>query len=473
MPEGHANDFYAPYFSAAIYDPITGLQIPLSQAVDPEILRQAGVPDALKALCFVTDAQVEMSLGPVPMLSVTLSPPYEAARMMLDSPLVEWGVSHLQLQFGYTSGTGGSLLLSPLYEGILLEPDITSGVDTTITLRAQGVGGLSATRQKSARVWNAVPRIKILQDLAAGSNPAQPRKLLIDASKVIASRLVGGSVPAGSLSEFKLLYEDPRTYAQGAKTDWWAMLQIARECKCDMYLSGHKVVLVPMNLALAETPKRLLRYYDHDKGIIDPAKGQLPILSFSTNTKAIYLPGALRGLRMADVDSATRNPVKALIDDSKVKGQRTGEGAAGPPKTEDYPDVNKETGGGGDQQAGSPSDPVAVQRAEAAYQQFTLNMGIQLTIETLGDPSLFPGDVVEVRGCGERLNGNYGILKITHKLGDSGYDMSLECVSNVGQLIGKARSNGTVYAEPEGEKNTKTTPEATDGAPVGAPADPT
>jgi len=471
MPGQTAIDFHNPFVSAAILDPRTGERYPLWTDVSEAALQRAKVPSALQSLCFLTAVTVEMSLGPVPNLSATLSPPIDMAKHLLDSELIEYGVALLQVQFGYASGTGGGgPLLSPIYEGILMEPDVTFGGDASITLNAQGVGGMSATRQKSKRVWKTNTRLEILRAIAGGPNASMQRELEIDDSKILQRRgatlsvgdaLRGASSFAATAAalrdvaaqtivtdEYKLLNE-VRPYAQGFKTDWWAMQQLIRECRCTSYLLGNNLVLIPINLTLSAPPTRRLVWFDHPNGEIDPAKGVWPILSFSTQTKAVFLPGALRGLAMAHVDSETREPVKAFINDLQAKTGRTNNGVAAPAESKTNPAANLDTGDGGDQINGSPTDPLAVQQAISAYDAFTMNMGIQLTVETLVDPLLLPGDVYEIKGVGKRLEGNYAVLSATFNLGENN-SMSLELVSNVGQLVAATRSQGFNYPEPEG-----------------------
>lgn len=498
MPAQSPIDFYNPFVSAAIFDPRTGDTLPLWTEVSREALDRAKVPQELQSLCFLTGVTIEMSLGPVPNLSATLSPPRDMAKYFLDSALVEYGVAHLQVQFGYASGAVGGALLSPLYEGILMEPEVSFGTDVSITLNAQGVGGMSAVRQKSNRVWDNLTRLELIREIAQGSNPAQRRPLTVDDSLILQRRdraqgttalSVGDALRAAQsfgqtaaalqaisdreilLAEYKLLNER-RPYAQGYKTDWWAINQLVREARCMCYLKGNTIVLVPINQTMSAPPSRKMVWFDHPNGEIDPAQGVWPIMSFTTPTKAIFLPGALRGLALADVDSETATEVRAFVTDQQAKTSRTNEGAAGPAESEEYPAADAATGNGGDREPGSPSDPLAVQQAIAAYDGFTLNMGIQLTVETLVDPLLSPGDVVEVVGVGKRLEGNYGVMSITYNLGEDN-SMSLELVSNVGQLIAKTRSAGYEYPEPQGDTGTSGGDTSQGGGvPVGAPSDP-
>lgn len=488
-------DYSNPIFSAAIFNPNTGDRFPFTANIDPAVLERAGVPASLRSLAFLTEVSVEIDLGPVPILSATLSPPYDMGVAFLESPLIEYGVTHLEVQVGYGSGTGGGPVLSPKFEGIMLQPEVSYGSDISITLNAQGVGGFSALRQTSNQTFDNLTRIEIIKKLAAG-NPQSPRSLSVDDSLVLKARGAGvlsgigegltqlftgqGSAALSDalaalpkVNEYGLLYEQPRTFVQGYKTDWWAIHQLVRECRCTMYLQGDTIIIVPLNLALAAAPVRTYRFMNFPGGQLDTSKGEVPILSATTDTKAIYLPGALRGLHMDGIDSKLGERVSALVNDEVARTTRTGAGAGAPGVSDNFQAADGE-GGGGDHAPGSPTDNLALTQAISAVDAFTQNMGITLNLETLGDPLLNPADVIAIKGLTRRLDGNYAVFKITHSVGSDGYSMSLTAVSNVGQLVSAARSTTAAPPEPFGTINEKEpVADNTGGVPVGEPEDPT
>jgi hypothetical protein len=63
-------------------------------------------------------------------------------------------------------------------------------------------------------------------------------------------------------------------------------------------------------------------------------------------------------------------------------------------------------------------------------------MGVALNVDSLADPTLVPGQKIQVMGIGERLRGTYVIFKQTITLGGSGSTMSLECRSNASKIGG-------------------------------------
>jgi hypothetical protein len=92
-------------------------------------------------------------------------------------------------------------------------------------------------------------------------------------------------------------------------------------------------------------------------------------------------------------------------------------------------------------------------------------MGINLTIESLADPKLFPGDMIEVMGLGWRFSGSYVVFKTIHTFGGSGSSMSLECFSNSSKVTEKmAKASGATAktTEPKTEDTKITVTPKTD-----------
>ena len=472
-------DFYSPYVSAAIYDPVKDVRYPLWSNVDPAALEAANVAPELRALSFLQNIVVEQNLGPIPKITAELDIPYREGIAFLNSDLIEWGVSHLQVQFGYTGGTGEDTVLSPVYEGILLKPDVViSGERVGITYNAQGVGAYSAVRQKSSysTKYDGGPQTRetIIRRILNGPDSNNPRNIELDLSRLellkqeqpgIVSTIFeaiknpqlaslekfGASL---AVSSYDSMFTQPIDYNQGAYTDWWAVWNLVRECRCTMTLLGNTLQIIPFNLQFATKPRRTLRMGSFPQGQFGPGTGVLPLLEFSTQAVHQYMPGALRGLALRGVDSAKREEVELLLRDEDVRTTRTGEGKAVPDVSPDYPDVDTETGRGGDVMPGSPVDKGVVELAQGEFDAFTQNMGLRGTATTLGDPLLFPADVVRLAGLGERIDANYAILKMTHRIGLSGYSMELDLVSNVGQAIRQAQAS-SAQLRPAGQTNTE------------------
>ena len=147
-------DFYSPFMSAAI---ITGggSRIPLFTGISSSEqetldLYTKGVDGTggLTSIPWLSSLTIELNLSYLPKINAVLTPPFREGQQFLASSLVEWGVTKIQVQFGYTAGiSGASPVLSPVYEALLLKPEIQIGPDIVISLYGHGVASYSATVQ--------------------------------------------------------------------------------------------------------------------------------------------------------------------------------------------------------------------------------------------------------------------------------------------------------------------------------------
>jgi hypothetical protein len=397
------------------------------------------------SLPFVTELSVELQLAYLPIIKLTLTPPYRNAIDFLNSRLIEWGQSTLEVQFGYVqqqSSGSGRAVLSPVYSGILLKPEVQQGQDTTIVLNAQGVGGFAAVRLDGNLTIKASRR-EVVKQLT------QKFGLEIDDSEILKLSTTQASVVA----EWN---KTPIDFAQGGDSYWSAMIKTIRSGGFFTYLLGNTLKVLPASFVFGSAPSKLFRLYDFAGGRLGPADSNnsginrvLPILSFSSPTMAVYLPGSARGFFSQDVNSFDRKEIKKFIGDADVATPRTGKGAADIKNSKTFPAANTATGDGAEHYPGDPSDAQFVQQVKAEYAAQSTLMGVQLNMETIGDPTVLPGMVGAVRGLGQRLSGNYSIFKVTSKIGSGGFTMDLETVSNVAQVLKNAVSpKGPTAPEP-------------------------
>lgn len=440
-------DFYNPFMTAIIETP-DGKRFPLWLQTNSTDRAAARLSDDTVSLPFLQELTVEIQLAYLPIIKATLTPPYRDAINFLDSTLIEWGQSVLEVNFGYI--IGDNAVLSPLpYRGILFKPEVQLGQDIVITLTAQGVGGFAAAKQEANETINNATRREIVQKLAA------PFKLEVndDAVKKAAE---ADAVDAAVLAQWDKVKLP--TFTQGGDSYWTAILRVVHEAGLLSYLFGSELRVLPPSTVFSDKPTKLFRLYDFSNGTLGPVAGGLggpnqvfPILSASSPTMAIYMPSSSRGYFIQDVNSFDREEIHKFIGEEETAPARTGEGNASQSNPANgEPEANKQTGAGAEMFPGDPSDDQLIAQVKAEYGAQTTLMGVQLTLESLGDPTLFPGTVIAVRGLGARLNGNYAVLKVTHTLGSSGYTMSLECVSNVGRALENAKKAlGPVAPEPD------------------------
>jgi len=478
MPTG-TFDTYSPFMAAAIImdpdDPSS--RVPLWTDLESWAVKNDASPKVhqllqkdIHALSYVTEMSVELQLAFLPIISVTLTPPYRDAIAFLDSPLIEWCRSVLEVRFGYAGGAPEGAVLSPVFSGHILKPDVSLGPDCTITLKAQGIGAFSAVRQQQLQQFDNKTRREIITELVRGPDPNNPRALKVDFSAIDkGERYQKGAlqlaenrkalaeakpainknyetsvqaIEASKLSRkeknrqitrlaqqsndayfkkvdviYRTTYHpiDERlpSLSQAGMTDQMIIWRLVREAGCWMRYVGDTLYVFDKSLATTQPPKYILRLYDFADGSIGPAAGVFPILSVSSPTPAVYLPSEVRGFVLKGIDPETREEKKRIVDDKTAAPAHTGNAAVTPPASKQLPGANKETGDGY-ALASQDSQPKTGEEqfkqlieAEMTACQATM-MGVKLDIETLGIPDLLPGDVVAVRGIGKRLASESG-----------------------------------------------------------------
>jgi len=419
-------NFASPYFFASIISPISAnrkeaVRTPLwtnLQLRSESLLR---VDQGLSSLPFVQSAAVELQLGDIAKIIVVLTPPFRDAQKFLSSELMEWGLSRLECQFGYTGGAPEGVVLSPVFSGMILQPQIQLGTDVSVTLTAMGDGGWQATN--TAAVGTAVPekqsRKEIINTLMKG--PDGKRRV----EKVDYSEAERDS------DCYYLLNNDPVGFVASGETEWFHIRQLAREARCYIMMTGNTLYLLPRTLK-SEEPGRTFTFYDHSSGKISPAKQVFPILSISSPTVANFLNSSARDYLLRDIN-ANKEDDKQPISDTEAKlGYTDANGTITPPTNPDTPGA--EGTPGSTYPVGSPSDSATYNKGVSSLDTSKLTNGINVTVTSLGIPDLQPGEVVEVRGVFSRLDSNYAILTVKHSLDSSGYQTEFTGISNVGQI---------------------------------------
>lgn len=521
-------DFYSPFMSAWIVtnpeDP-EGSRFPLwVEGVNPD-RRGSLVPrtpdgsegdtsyiEELGSLAFCSEISVELQLAYVPRITATLTPPFREGLAFLNSALIEWGNSTLEVQFGYTGGTPDGIVLSPVFSGTLLKPEVTIGEDISITLNAQGIGAFPAVRQDVINPFPPQPRRKLIKALARTIGLEanfEDVDAPFEAEVARSAREIGDTFGEGSfLNAFvsdralawalevdrKRIYSNAPidqviSYTPGGLTVWQALYQLVRESRCWVYIQGPKksgdpeqLRIIPRNTVMTGEPNCTLVLYDFQDGQVGPARNTYPILSVSSPTSAIYLPTATRGYLVFGYKSEERAKVVEFVDPD-TDTHRSGNAQTQANASKNNPPLDKKQAKKGKKPKGKkktvaepePLEEVAVlpgaavasndsmspemnEQLKAEAEGAATNMGVKLEIETLGIPDLLPAQVVAVRGIGARFesgSGNYGVLKVTHTIGASGYTTKIEAVSNVGQLAGTF-DRETLPKSPTNENKPKT-----------------
>lgn len=430
-------DFSGPFFGATI---ITRNQERYPLWTDKKQLKTT-VKDAKAAeiaLSFLSELSVQLQLGFLPIIKAKLTPPYREGMAFLESELAEWGINTLEVQLGYSSGTGQGAVLSPVFVGQIFNTEVSLGESIEITLNAQGVAALDAASKRDT-LTTTDSRHGIIQRLLIGDWD-KPVKRAID---------VDISAVKPGTDAYKLLVEDPIDFAQGGRTDWFAAWNLITEAKCWALFTGEAkngrdtLKILSREDELAKKPEKKFRFYDFPQGQLGPMANVYPILSASTPTTAVYLPGACVGWIADKLDEKKRAVEKKNVTDTEVKPTRTAaqEGKAPLGHKESSSNV-----GVGDPANGKPPTKLAVAAVDSVAPQLEVSiasefareqalMGITLEIDTIGIPDLMPSMVIDVDGLSARLKGVYAVTDLTHTWSQGGSSTKFTCISNTQRIF--------------------------------------
>lgn len=425
-------DFSGPWVAARIRD-IDGNLFPFWTNLGGSESDRPQIPggDELQALAFLQGVEVRLQQGGAPpIITANLTPPYREGIQFINSDLISGANRNLlEVQFGYVGGTGSAgSVLSPVFVGVLDNPDVTIDVDVQITLHAQGIGGWSMGRQHGSRVSRRS---------ASGEANESRRQLM---RRILSRHNVGTDFSdADSNSEARAALDAVVTYAQGGKTDWMALWELATQARCQMSLVGDTLFFFARENRQSSEPTRRFRLYDYPGGrlqglTIQPGAtgqttGEYPILSFSSPSSAVYLPSSQFGTFMSDIDdrSRVRRSVQITQETDPVPGSAEGDGSVDGSPNNPAP---TEEGDGGEVLPGDPADPDTRVAASEEHAR-SAHLGIRLEIETIGIPDIFPGEVVRVAGGGWRFDEhNWMVFEVNHNIGD-GFTTNLVLQSNV------------------------------------------
>jgi len=477
-------DFYSPFMSAVIVNGEDGARYPLWTDLEGISGFQAGLAGSVsgrqavdsdeytpRALAYVTDITVELDLGLIPRITVQLSPPLEEAQRILNSRVIEWAQSTIEVELGYTSG--GEVVLGGPFVGLIQQPQVTLGAQASITIEAQGVGGFDIDRRKSTTTLEGT-RQDIITRILRGPNPKRPRRVEVDDSPVrnalynqpvpqtflntsesvlkafgqgtTADNVTGTLQPLANRNSpyWRRYFNEVIQVSQGGVSDWVMIWRLVREARCMMRLEENKLVAFPVATWLTDAPRRALRFFHYPSSDVSPVNGVLPIINASSNMPEIYLPNAIWGYRASDISSKKGTEVTEIRGDSETKTARTDDGDTTRPLDEHDSGPDEDSGDGLDAWSGSPEDPETQARVDSAYEAMSSKLGLQMEIETLMDPDVSPGTVVSIDGISARHDGNYAVLSVVYNIGSGGATMTLTVISNIGQLASRGASGPTV-----------------------------
>ena len=277
-------------------------------------------------------------------ITAVLTPPLSEGRKLINSKLIEWAQSTLEVQFGYAPKTTGMATLSDIYTALIMPPQVSFGADMQIVLTARGIGDFSGETSQGNHTFTGLARRTVIRLLCIGF----------------------GEQPRNRLPDFSLVDKDPDSYAgqmlntveeihQGSHTDFATIWRVLRTCRCYSVSDGKTLKVIPQDNMFTSVPKYTLRLFDFPGGQLGPgsgsgltqdstgslgAQGVFPIINMTCPQNHMFASSGLRGLTIAGTDSKTRAvSAQAPVTDATVMAARTGQGAAMPVASSSNPDI--------------------------------------------------------------------------------------------------------------------------------------
>lgn len=424
-------DFSSPFMYAAILKN-PGLEgekrFPLSVSsaqVNPQPVELTGTtagekngdPLFASTLSYLSSVTVSIDLGGIPTIDVVLTPTLEDARKILDSTLLEYPINAIEVILGYSTGTGPSKNIP--FQGILQPPEVTFGADVTITLKGIGTAGyyLAATSASGTEVRQTRQThiIKLVEKMGANVSTNVDDWLLDEDSYF-------------GLQEVVPLVNSGKSYLH-------IISQLARAAGCWVNTFNAEAGFSVLNIVsqarmVAQEPLALFTLYDFSvrgfgSSIAD--KSIYPILSISVGEglSAIFLSGWAKALQLKKINQTT---------------QESSENTTGPKDAKVTGGDDSQTGVDNDSNKQSkttapvPDDDTPLEKSAldqlAGMTSLSNSVGLQLEIETIGVPEVFPGEMYQVNIGSKRIDGKYICHALKHSMSASGFTTSLTLIQN-------------------------------------------
>ena len=380
----------------------------------------------LSSLAYLTSATVEMELNCIPRLTVSLTPPFLEARKFIDSTVLDWGRSVLEIQLGYVGSKEGTVISRP-YTGIIQKPEVSFGSDITIGLTAQG--------QAAFFLANNAPRA--VRKAKVESTRQQLILAFIEQFKELG--LVADTTQWRISEDSRELLDQVAYWVPSTLNTLDEIYNIARSCGCYLNLVGNEVQLVSFSYLVNDEPKFTLKLYDYD-GQVGPQNGVYPILSVSSDSSQVFLSMATKGMlwrQIGDVDKKVKEASAKPSQQQSVSGKTSAQsGYTNEPREEALNTAIANLTHNGELDSATAKQLLNDAMTEEG------RLGVSLTVETLGIPDLLPGFKVKVMGVSTRIDGLYMVYNIKHDISSSGFTTSLTLKSNFASLT---QSLNTTY----------------------------
>jgi phage protein D len=383
---------------------------------------------------FLSSVEVEVGLSQNGLIRAVIDAPYVAGIKLLEERDLIVQSNILQVRMGY-SRTGH---MTPWYAGLMT----TAGAEispngVSITIEAHGGAALAMTRQTMGTFTGKV----------------------IDIIKEVAAKF-GWQVEPDTDAGLR----ETVTITGGGQSVWLFVEQLCNKYNYNFYMGTNTkgestLFLVQGETWLAGTAKRTFVMY----GNVDLSKNQYPLLSFSCDTKAVFLWQGSEGVQVAYIaDDETE--VVFTADETTTTAPSIGGGELNTSGKTDEKDAETSlaqdvvTDDNFAKKTVTPpsSDADAQKAAQAYFDRGQLASGFTIEAESIGVPLMQPGEVVGVYGVSSLYNGLYGVFKVTHSVGSDGFSTRWEGRRNAfptgyGTDVSIVSSENTKKAEQTGE----------------------
>jgi hypothetical protein len=437
------------------------------------------VPAALRNLSYVQDITVEVGMGLNSKVQLVLAPPFEEGLVLLNSPLIQWGVGRLNVTFGYSTGDGAGRE-SYSFGGILQKPDVKIGNDITITLNSLGVGYAMKLSGGTAA-----------ESYAVDDTPASVVKRVLSKYKAVNIDHIYDDFKDGQQSAttgipfFKPIFKDTpfgveqKVLERGPRNDWWFISSIVRSYGLELLVIDREFRVKASDDWRKGEVKEITKRFRLRAGVDPtPTEGKpiYPVLSLSSPTTAVWLGSGIGRQVMKDIKEDKANKVavraaekidaeaKAKLEEEegkpdsaprkrKTKAEREAEASA----KEAIEILDAEIGRAakdnaawgttkdnrfraGPMSAGTnfPGNPNSSMKdaATGAIKRMNHLKGIHVDVQTIGLPDMLPGDLVKIDGFAVEgstegvFDGIYGVIEVRHQIGLGGFMTTYKAISN-------------------------------------------
>lgn len=367
-------------------------------------------------LPIVQSVSVDLNRGLNGSVSIELAAPFDLGLELINSDLFVIG-NGIEVRIGYPSL--GRFL--PWFRTMSVKPDLTidGSEGMTATLNGQG-GAFAAQRTEASRPFTG-SYFDAIQEIAN-----------------IHSWLLRPP-PEDTLRDFENdpLYRNREQFTQGNRSDWVFVQLLARQSQCEAFIAPdpqgqRNTALILRRVSQGQLGKP--RYTFLLRGAPDFVNS-FPVFSFQTAAEGVWLPRGSGRVVTNDYDPDNpSNSAEVTVDPDEIS--RSNESGVSQGQIElDGEESELRTSEETPEQAGErvpasargPQSPTEVIQTHAIEE--AMRGGLNLTIETIGIPELFPGDVVSIGGAGI-FDGNYGIDGVSHEASGDGWSMTLKLISN-------------------------------------------